>query len=140
MAKLEAFRGIRFNEERFGAEIGALVAPPYDVIDAAEQDELYARHPNNIVRLDLNREQSSDHAENNRYTRARRHLMDWLARGILRVEDAPGIYVHHQTFADGRGGQVTRRGFISLVGLAEYEEGIILTSARCEVPRSIASS
>lgn len=130
MAKLEAFRGIRFNEERFGAEIGALVAPPYDVIDAAEQDELYARHPNNIVRLDLNREQSSDHAENNRYTRARRHLMDWLARGILRVEDAPGIYVHHQTFADGRGGQVTRRGFISLVGLAEYEEGIILPHER----------
>lgn len=130
MAKIKAFRGIRYNEARFGAEIEALVAPPYDVIDAEEQDELYARHPNNIVRLDLNREQDSDHAENNRYTRARRHLMDWLARGVLRVDDAPSIYVHHQTFSDGRGGQVTRRGFISLVGLAEYEEGIILPHER----------
>lgn len=130
MAKLRAFRGIRYDEKRFGDDVKALVAPPYDVIDTREQDALHAQSPYNIVRLDLARGSDADHPEDNRYTRARRHLMDWLATGVLRVEDAPSFYVHHQTFEDGKGSEVTRRGFISLVGLAEYDEGIVLPHER----------
>src|SRR5690606_6543118 len=115
MAEIKPFRGIRFNPERFDNEAMAdLVAPPYDVIDPHEQDALYERHPNNIVRLDLNRIRPSDDADNNRYTRSRRHLMDWLGRGVLRVEDRPALYVHVQDFTDEAGNRYSRRGFVGL--------------------------
>ncbi|MBA2662361.1 MAG: DUF1015 domain-containing protein [Bradymonadaceae bacterium] len=131
MAEIKAFRGMRFNPSRFdNEEFARLVAPPYDVIDATEQDELYARHSNNIVRLDLNRTQASDEAENNRYTRARRHMMDWLATGVLRIDDAPVFFVHLQEFSDETGARHSRRGFVSLTRLADYEEGIVLPHER----------
>lgn len=130
MAIIKAFRGLRYDTERFADELDELVAPPYDVIDPDEQDELYARHPYNVVRVDLNRRQDGDDDHNNRYTRARRHLMDWLARGVVRVDPEPSFYVHRQTFGDGKGGRITRRGFISLVGLADYDEGVVLPHER----------
>jgi uncharacterized protein (DUF1015 family) len=127
MAKIRPLRGIRYNSELFApATLSQLVAPPYDVIDEEELRGYYARHRYNVVRMDLNIIRESDHAENNRYTRARRHLMDWLARGVLRVEDEPALYVHYQDFALVDGTRVTRRGFIGLVELAEYSEGVVL--------------
>ena len=37
-----------------------MVAPPYDVIGPALQDELYKKHPANVVRLILNRDEPGD--------------------------------------------------------------------------------
>ncbi len=130
MATIKALRGIRYDWHTLGEQMSEVVAPPYDVIDADEQDELYARHPHNIIRVDLNRQTPDDHDEDNRYTRSRRHLMDWLARGVLTVEDAPSYYVHIQSFDDGKGGRITRRGFIGGVELAEYDEGVVLPHER----------
>ena len=48
-----------------------VVAPPYDVIDPDLQEQLYRKHPCNVVRLILNRiEPGDDNEVNNRYTRA----------------------------------------------------------------------
>jgi uncharacterized protein (DUF1015 family) len=127
MAKIRPFRGIRYNTDLFTPEaISQLVAPPYDVIDDEELRAYYARHRHNVVRMDLNIIRDTDHAENNRYTRARRHFVDWLARGVLRVEAEPALYVHYQDFALVDGTRVTRRGFIGLVELAQYSEGVVL--------------
>lgn len=127
MAKIRPFRGIRYNTDLFApAALSQLVAPPYDVIDDEELRGYYARHRHNVVRMDLNIIRAADHAEDNRYTRARRHFVDWLARGVLRVEAEPAVYVHYQDFALVDGTRVTRRGFITLVELAEYSEGVVL--------------
>ena len=69
MADIRAFRGIRYDMAQVGA-LSDVVAPPYDVIDAALQDRLYDASPYNIIRLELNREEPGDDAEQNRYTRA----------------------------------------------------------------------
>lgn len=130
MAKVRAFRGIRYNTERFADNMNRLVAPPYDVIDDEMLSSLYESHINNIVRMDLNRAATVDNVENNRYTRARRYLMDWLAEGDLTIEDRPTLYVHEQTFTDEQGQQRKRRGFIGLVELAEYDEKIVLPHER----------
>src|SRR4030095_21421 len=37
------------------SDLADVIAPPYDVIDAAELERLYARSPHNGVRLILNR-------------------------------------------------------------------------------------
>jgi len=52
MVECLPFQGWRFAATR---ELSALVAPPYDVISAEEEDALYAQHPNNIVRLERSR-------------------------------------------------------------------------------------
>lgn len=130
MAKVRAFRGIRYNNERFADQMNRLVAPPYDVIDDEMLSSLYESHINNIVRMDLNRAATADSEENNRYTRARRYLMDWLAEGDLTIEDRPTLYVHEQVFTDEQGNQRVRRGFVGLVELAEYDERIVLPHER----------
>lgn len=130
MADVRPFRAIRYRTHALGAPLEAVVAPPYDVIDDAEQRALYERHPRNVVRLDLNEIKPGDDAENNRYTRARRHLMDWLATGTMAIDDTPAVYGHTQTFVDETGKTITRRGFLARIKLAEYAEGVVLPHER----------
>ncbi|RAL23937.1 DUF1015 domain-containing protein [Lujinxingia litoralis] len=131
MAEVKAFRGVRYSwESMHGEEASQVVAPPYDVIDEAMLEELYQRHPQNVVRLDLNRRQASDSPENNRYTRARRYMFDWLAQGVMIVEPEPAIYVHVQEFEDEAGQVYRRQGFMALVRLADYEERVVLPHER----------
>src|SRR5690606_9207789 len=59
-----------------------------------------------------------------------RHLFDWLAEGVLTVDDEPSIYVHHQTFADAAGQVVTRKGFLGAIRLADYDEKVVLPHER----------
>jgi len=130
MADIRGFRGIRYAEdllESFGVD---LVAPPYDVIDESEQFELYERHPHNSIRLILNRKRDADTDENNRYTRSRRHLMDWLAGGVLEREAHRSLYVHYQDYEGAQGASYTRRGFLGLVRLTEYDREIVLPHER----------
>jgi uncharacterized protein (DUF1015 family) len=123
MADIRAFRGYRYDLGRAG-KLGDVVAPPYDVIDPALQDALYARSPFNVVRLILNREEASDSKENNRYTRASRFLRDWLDDGILARDSARALYVYEQEF-DVEGARHTRRGFLARVRLEPFGQGSI---------------
>jgi uncharacterized protein (DUF1015 family) len=120
---IQAFRGWRYDLGRVGA-LGDVVAPPYDVIDAAMQDALYARHPRNVIRLDLNKPEPADSDQQNRYTRAARLLKDWQHEGILREEGEPAIYVYHQIFKV-EGKEHTRRGVLARVRLERFGEGRI---------------
>ena len=130
MADVRGFRGIRYDLESGDREASDLIAPPYDVIDEAEQSELYERHPHNVIRLILNRHADGDDEENNRYTRSRRHLMDWLAKGTLKFDRRPAMYAHYQDYEGAAGGDYTRRGFLALVKLTEYENEIVLPHER----------
>src|SRR3954464_5743332 len=83
MPDIRPVRGVRYDMTQVGA-LSDVVAPPYDVIDPALQDQLYQASPHNIVRLELNREEPGDNATSNRYTRAARFLKEWLRDGVLR--------------------------------------------------------
>lgn len=101
-----------------------VVAPPYDVIDATLQEQLYQASPHNIIRLELNREEPGDDATQNRYSRAARFLRDWNREGILRQDDHPALYVYHQTF-EVEGQTHTRKGFLARVRLEAFGQGKI---------------
>ncbi len=75
MPQIAAFRGLRYDLGHVGA-LENVVAPPYDVIDAKFQDELLKKHPANVVRLILNREEPGD-APDDKYARAARFLKNW---------------------------------------------------------------
>ena len=121
MVDILPFRGIRYDPEAAGAPLGDLVAPPYDVISPAEQDALHAKHPANVVRLILGR-------DDDKYAQAGRLFREWLASGTLQAEDTPAMYVYRQTFDDPVTGQPVpeRVGLICLMKLEPYSAGRVL--------------
>ncbi len=123
MPDIAAFRGIRYDLGHVGS-LSDVIAPPYDVIDAELQNELYGRHPANCVRLILNRDEPGDDEATNRYTRANRFLRSWLREGVLFVESDPALYVYHQQFEQS-GQTFTRRGFMCRIRLERFGEGNI---------------
>lgn len=125
MVDLSPFRAIRYT----AADIAPLLAPPYDVIDEAEQQRLYDRDPHNIVRIDLNKPESSDHARS-RYVRAAGFLEQWQKEGVLAQDERPAVYVLAQTFTGPDGVERTRTGFFARVRLVRFDEGQILPHER----------
>jgi uncharacterized protein (DUF1015 family) len=124
MAEILPFRGVLYDPAKVG-DVTSVVAPPYDVIGPAEQAALYARHPGNIIRLELGQEQPGDSPQENRYTRAKHFLQEWLRDGLLRRDDKPAMYLYAVEYRL-RGGQTrTMRGFLSLVTLEEFGTGRI---------------
>ena len=122
MANIQAFRGIRYDLGHVGS-LANVIAPPYDVIDREMQDELYKKHPANVVRLILNRDEPGDE-QDARYARAAKFLNSWKKQGVLFEEADPAIYVYHQTFTFA-GQTYTRRGFMARCKLEKFGEGNI---------------
>lgn len=123
MAEIQAFRAVRYNLGHVGS-LSDVIAPPYDVISPELQDSLYKKHPANVVRLILNREEPGDDEQNNRYARAARFLHNWQSEGVLYTDSAPALYVYHQIF-NHAGQQLARRGFMARVRLERFGEGRI---------------
>lgn len=122
MAEVRAFRGFRYDLGRAGA-LSDVVAPPYDVIDPALQEKLYAASPYNAVRVELIRDEPGDDPDE-KYARAARTLKGWVSDDALRQDTARGLYVYEQEFeADGR--THTRRGFLARVKLEPFGTGRI---------------
>jgi uncharacterized protein (DUF1015 family) len=126
MTRIQPLRGWRYDLAAAGAaSLDELLTPPYDVISPAQQTAYHARHPHNVVRLELAADQLRDNDLRNRYTRAAATLADWQRRGVLRQEPAPAIYLLRQryTLPGGRAG--TRSGMIFRLRLAPWGEGIL---------------
>lgn len=124
MARLVPLRGVRYNQEAAGS-MKNLITPPYDVIDDTEQQRFYAKNPYNIIRLEYGEIRPTDDESDNRYTRAAAFFKTWQIEGILVHEDRPSLYLYEQEFtAEGR--RLTRSGFMSGVGVEEYETGTVL--------------
>ncbi|MFO0819878.1 MAG: DUF1015 domain-containing protein [Pirellulales bacterium] len=123
MPHIQAFRGLRYDLGHVGS-LSDVIAPPYDVIDPSLQDELYKRHPANVIRLELNRDEPGDDATSNRYSRAARFLRNWRSEGVLQVDPDPALYVYHQVF-NYQGREYQRRGFMTRVRLERFGEGKI---------------
>jgi uncharacterized protein (DUF1015 family) len=128
MANLIPFRGVLYNPAKV-PDISRVVAPPYDVIDAAAQRALYARHPYNIIRLELGLEEPGDSPSHNRYTRAAALLEDWMTRGILLRDGEPALYpylIDYRSPLDPADAPPkTLKGLFATVELEEFGSGQI---------------
>ncbi|PKO15651.1 DUF1015 domain-containing protein [candidate division BRC1 bacterium HGW-BRC1-1] len=122
MAEILPFLGTRYNSQLIG-NLNTVIAPPYDVISPELQDELYARHENNVVRLELNKEEPGDDQDTNKYTRAANTLKIWRSDGILIQDEQPSLYLYEQEFKIPSGEVKRRRGMFALVKLEDYSSG-----------------
>ena len=123
MPRIAAFRALRFDSARL-PETAQVIAPPYDVISPEQRALLEARHPRNIVHLDLPRGEGDG-----KYASARSMLDAWMAEGSLVEDGKPAIYRYEQVFSfdAGTGSRAyTRKGFFAAILLSPFADRIVL--------------
>src|SRR5438552_14645700 len=103
MAEVQPLRALHYETSVVGS-LADVVAPPYDVIDAAQRAELAARSPFNVVAIDL--PQGDDP-----YESARELFETWQLQGALAHDREPALWAHAQDYAGPGGEPLTRRGF-----------------------------
>jgi len=134
MPAIRAFRGLRYNPARV-PELSDVLAPPYDVIDAAQQERLYGASAYNIVRLILGKPHPTDTPERTWHARAALDFAAWRSEQILREDAAPALYLVAHTF-DAAGEARCRLGFIALLELnAEVKRLVHRHEATLEAPK-----
>jgi len=104
-----------------------VLTQPYDKITPAMQEEYYRRSPFNLVRVELGKEEPGDAPGHDRYSRAAHFLRELREKGILSQDSKASIYAYEQHFQmPGEPGQMrVRRGFIALLRLVDYSEGVV---------------
>lgn len=120
--EIKAFKALRFDAAVVG-EVGRCIAPPYDVIDAQQQQELYSSSDYNIVRIIKGKTSPQDTAVDNQYTRAAQLFNEWLEKGALKTDPAPAIYPYMQDFVLN-GHSYHRSGFVALGRLEKLGLGV----------------
>lgn len=126
MALIEPFRGIRYNREKVG-DLNHVMAPPYDIISERLQTQLYEKHANNVIRLELGRQTLEDTAESSsRYSRSARDMKQWLHDKVLIQDEQPAVYIYYMDYRTRGGEAKTLKGFISRTHLEDLGSGKVL--------------
>ena len=114
---IKPLNAIVYNQEK--VNINEVIAPPYDVITSAYQDELYKKSPYNIVRLILTKGE-------NRYEDAKEFFQKWQDENILVRTNKPCIFYLIQKYTTPNGRKIERKGFIARNKIEKFETKVIL--------------
>jgi uncharacterized protein (DUF1015 family) len=120
VADITPLHALHYDLDRIG-ELAAVVAPPYDVIDAAERAELVARSPYNVVEIDL----PQDPLGRDPYAHAAAMLRSWREDGIVVVDPEPALWALEQDYTGPDGRRRTRHGLFARVRVEDYGPGRI---------------
>lgn len=96
MAIIKPFKGIKYRTDE-NLDISSKIAPPYDIIDAKLQTDLYIKDPDNIVRIILGRQDPNE--DNLIYERASGYYNNWIKNEIMQVDEEDAVYVWDQKFS-----------------------------------------
>lgn len=112
--RFEPFAALRYDSS---LPLDAVAAPPYDVLSEADVDALLARHPRNIVAIDVPRDADGP----TRYDAAAERLAEWIAEGTLVLDSQPTFTLYRMRFADEAG---NARETVGVLGALEVvDEG-----------------
>jgi uncharacterized protein (DUF1015 family) len=118
MADVEPFQALHYDLARTGG-LQPVAAPPYDVIDAAQRQELVRRSPYNVVEVDLPRNGGDP------YAHAADILRRWTVGGIVVRDSAPALWALEQAYTGPDGRARTRHGVFARVKVEDYGPGRI---------------
>jgi uncharacterized protein (DUF1015 family) len=126
MAEVQPLHAVHYDSSR--VDVGDVVAPPYDVIDAAGRKQLVERSPHNVVELDLpETEDGSDI-----YEHAAELMEAWESEGILVRDGEPTIWAYEQDYTGPDGSSHTRRGFLARMRVTDYGPGLVRPHERTQ--------
>jgi uncharacterized protein (DUF1015 family) len=114
MPDLKPFRALRYDERQAGP-LESLVAPPYDVISAADRERYMTRSPYNVVRLTL----PDDEAK------AADLLAEWQQDDILVRDEEPSYWWLAQDYVGPDKVARRRDGLVVALRIEPYETGRI---------------
>lgn len=116
MARIRPFRALRYDVP----DLGAVVAPPYDVVSDEQRAGYLARSPYNVVHLTL-----PDSEEE-----AARDLASWQDEGVLVRDEEPAYWWLSQDYVGPDGVARRREGFVASLHAEPYESRVILPHER----------
>jgi len=96
MAIIKPFKGIKYRTDE-NLDISSKIAPPYDIIDAKLQTDLYIKDPDNIVRIILGKQDPNE--DNLIYERASGYYNNWIKNQIMQIDDEDAFYIWDQKFS-----------------------------------------
>ena len=129
MPEIRPFRAIRYELDAVG-DLALVTSPPYDVVGPDEQRALLARHPKNVIRLDLPAAELGDEPDD-RYRRAARTFAAWRSDGTFRKDPKPSVYVYEQSYrVPGTTVERTQRGFFGRLRIEPLGAGGVLPHER----------
>ena len=112
--RFEPFTALRYAPDE---PLDDVVAPPYDVLSLSEVDALLARHPHNIVAVDV----PLDRDGTQRYEIAARRMQSWVDDGVLLRDALPSLTLYRMDFTDETGRD---RHTVGVIGALEVvDEG-----------------
>lgn len=112
--RFEPFAALRYDAS---LPLDDVAAPPYDVLSEADVDALLARHPRNIVSIDVPRDGDGP----GRYDAAATRLGEWIAEGTLVLDSQPTFTLYRMRFTDEAGHE---RETVGVLGALEVvDEG-----------------
>lgn len=117
MAVIHPFPGLRYDPARL-PDWGAVLGPPYDIVDAEQSARLRAASPYQIEHIETA-------ADADEIAAAAERLAAWRAEGVL-VQDAPALYLHEHRFTLDNGTPRTRLALFAAVNLTPWEQGDVL--------------
>ena len=127
MADVQPLHTLRYDLRAVGS-LDALIAPPYDVIDAERRAALVRRSPFNVVEIDLPEPAGGEDP----YLHAATVLEAWRQQGVLLREREPALWALEQEFVAPDGSRRTRRGFFARVRVEDYGAGSIRPHERTQ--------
>lgn len=107
---------------RAAGDLGTLIAPPYDVLDASSKSRLLTANPHNIVAVDLPHTPAKELGPSAAYADAANTLRDWINQRLLALASKPAIFVYRQTFQSSTGQSVQRTGVCCCVNARPFGE------------------
>ncbi|MBW2466870.1 MAG: DUF1015 domain-containing protein [Deltaproteobacteria bacterium] len=124
MAVIAPFRALRFNLLKLD-RLEDVVTPPYDIIDEKNQAAFQARNPYNMINLDISKSPGKGDNSEERYNSARDYFNKWQEEEVLIRDDEPAFYLYLIDYKLPSGRRFVRKGFIGLVKLSDFSEGIV---------------
>jgi uncharacterized protein (DUF1015 family) len=123
---LAPFRGVRYARDQVSG-IAEVTSPPYDVIAAEIENQLFAADPHNIVHLILPRHAAGQ--PGSPYSDAAAELSQWLTAGVLVPDPQPALYVYEQ--AVPRAASTSAGGPAMGSGVSQEKQSAPLAGSSC---------
>jgi len=119
MPSFQPFTGTRYAN--VGANLDAVIAPPYDVVTPEERARLVSRSDHNAARLEIPVEEDG----RDRYEGAASLWQRWQDEGALVTDDEPSFYVYRMGFRDEQGRARQTTGVMGALELSPPGQGVL---------------
>ena len=113
MVDIKPLRGLKYNTDKIG-NISEVLAPPYDIITAVQNEKLKNSNAFNFSFLTLPLETG----QKNKYENANDIFTRWINEGILVFENKECFYLIEEIFAEDN----NKKSFFGIIGLLKVEE------------------